>query len=343
MAEIVRGTFNYAEKFPENKAARKFGLNIHKPYMKDLLEQAYKIKAGQLKASSLKAYRQSLDTHLLPAFGQICVDHMKPKIIRDWMIDSELSAKSLNNHRILLDFALDMAAQDEYISRNPSENIKLGQILPKKRINSQYEIAPLNKDEIAKMIAAADEWYRPMIIIWLFTGMRPRELIALTWEDINLDDRFIDINKSHVLGNEQTPKTEKSVRLVDMLPPVYDALLEQRKLTLFLDGEKGHVFRFKKSKKCFLDHRNLSRYVWVPTIVRAGIRYRNQYQARHTFASQMLTEGEDQWWIAQQMGLKGVEMLNRVYGKLIRENDGESYKPRGDWAKVVEKSRTIPI
>jgi len=233
---------------------------------------------------------------------------------------------------------IDLALQDGVIERNPSTSLRLEHILPKKRQKTDYEPDPLNKHEITKMISAADDWYKPMIITWLFTGMRPGELIALTWEDINLTNRMIDINKSHVLGNNQSPKTEHSVRLIEMLPPVYEALKEQHQKTFYLDGLNGHVFRYPKSLKCFVDHRNLSRYVWKPTIKKAGIRYRNQYQARHTFASQMLTEGNDPWWLARQLGHRGIDMINRIYGKWIPQNDGKTYEAKGDWSKLVKNS-----
>lgn len=335
LAEIERGVFSYPEKFPESKRAEKFGFNTSKPYMSTLLNNALKIKSGQIKPSSLKMYESALNTHLLPAFGHLRIDHINPLIIRDWFLESNLAAKTLRTHRILLDFALDLAVQDGLIDKNPSTSLRLEHILPKTRLVSTYKPDPLNKAEIVSMINAASEWFRPMITVWFFTGMRPGELIALTWDDINFDDQYIDINKSHVLGNTQTPKTDNSVRLIDMLPPVYEALKEQKKKTFLIGGEKGHVFRFEKSKKCFKDHRNLTRYVWKPTISRAGIRYRNQYQARHTFASQMLTEGNDPWWLAQQLGHKGVEMINRVYGQWIPENSGKRYQPKGDWSKLV--------
>ncbi|MCV6588294.1 MAG: site-specific integrase [Marinobacterium sp.] len=337
-AEIERGTFNYDEKFPGSKTAQRFGFNTRKPFMKELFEEAYRIKCGQLKPSSLKAYSNSLKAQLLPTFGHLRIDHLTPKMIRDWVLKSGLSARTLRNHRIMLDFALSLAVQDRYIERSPLEGMKLEHLLPKERIKSEYEPDPFNQYEINALISAAVDWYRPMITTWLFTGMRPGELIALTWEDINFDEQFIDVNKSHVLGNNQSPKTDNSIRLIDMLPPVYDALLQQKRLTFFLDGEKGHVFRFQKSKKPFMDHRNLGTYVWKPTIARAGIRYRNQYQARHTFASQMLTEGEDILWVAKQLGHRGTDMLNRVYGRWIPKNSGQTYKPRGNWNNVIKKS-----
>lgn len=52
---------------------------------------------------------------------------------------------------------------------------------------------------------------------------------------------------------------------------------------------------------------------------RAGVRYRNPYQTRHTFASVMLAAGHDPKWVATQMGHETTEMLERTYGKWIKQ------------------------
>jgi len=334
-AEIERGTFDYSEKFPGSKRAAKFGFNTKIPFLKDQLDRALEIKRLQLKPSSYKAYENAVKFRLKPDLGHLRVDHITPKIIRNWFIESGLSAKTLRNYRVILNFTLDMAVQDRVLDSNPTDTLKLEHILPKKKQSTEYVPDPFTKDEIGKLIKAADDWYRPMIIVWIFTGLRPGELIALTWEDIHFEDRTINVNKSHVLGNEQTLKTETSTRLVDMLPTVYDALKAQKKLTFLLGGKKGYVFRYKKSLKPFKDHRNLTRYVWKPTITKAKIRYRNQYQCRHSYASQMLTEGNDPWWLASQLGHKGIDMINRVYGQWIQDNNETRYEPKGDWSDLV--------
>ncbi len=334
-AEIERGTFRYSEKFPDSKRAAKFGFNTKKPFLSELLDKALKIKESQLKPSSFQAYENAVKFRIKPDLGHLRVDHITPKTLRDWFINSGLSAKTIRNYRVILDFSLDLAVQDRVIESNPSNTLRLEHILPKHKQSSNYKPDPLTKTEIKKMINAADEWYKSMITVWLFTGMRPGEIIALTWEDISFEHQTIDINKSHVLGNKQSPKTDTSVRLIDMLPIVFNALIDQKKKTFLIDGEKGAVFRYKKSKVCFKDHRNLGRYVWKPTINNAGIRYRNQYQARHTFASQMLTEGNDPWWLAKQLGHKGIEMINRIYGQWIQDNNETRYEPKGDWSKII--------
>lgn len=305
--------------------------------MRDLFDEALAMKKTQLKSSSIKAYSNTIEQKLKPAFGHLRVDMVTPKIIRDWFLNSGLSAKTLRNHRVMLDFTLDWAVQEKMIPSNPSDSLKLEHILTKKQLSSDYEPDPLNKAEIASVIEAADDWYRPMIITWLFTGVRPGELLGLRWSDIDFKNRAIHIRRARVLGVEDTPKTSTSIRQIDMLPMVYDALQAQRLQTYFISGAEGCVFLSKHKKSAFRDHRSLGRAVWNPAIKAAGIRHRNQYQARHTFASQMLTEGNDPWWLARQMGHKGIEMINRVYGKWIPDN-GATYQPKGDWSEVVTNS-----
>ncbi|MBU76534.1 MAG: hypothetical protein CMK63_06020 [Pseudoalteromonadaceae bacterium] len=49
------------------------------------------------------------------------------------------------------------------------------------------------------------------------------------------------------------------------------------------------------------------------------MRYRAINQARHTFASQLLTKGVAERWIARQMGHTSITMLEKHYGKWMNE------------------------
>lgn len=50
---------------------------------------------------------------------------------------------------------------------------------------------------------------------------------------------------------------------------------------------------------------------------KAGVCYRNPYQTRHTYASMMLSGGENIMWLPSQMGHVDTEMVMRTYGKWI--------------------------
>ena len=338
LAEIERDKFIYTDKFPDSKRAEAFGFKTRKPLMKDMLNEAFYIKAQKVKASSLKVYANSMNGYLLPAFGHIRVDLLTPRMIRKWVLECELSAKSIRNHRVLLDFALNLAVQEGYIQRNPTESIKLEHILNNDRLKTGYKPDPFNRKEIEQIIQAADPWYRQCLIVSFFSGIRPGEAVALNWTDIDFENRLIDVNKNHSDGIKQTPKTDASYRKIDMLPVVYDALLRQKELTYFEDKpNNGFVFTTKANRVPFADYRHLRRDAWIPALKRANVRYRNQYQTRHTFASQMLTEGNDIWWLAKQLGHRGIDMINTVYGQWIPDNSEESYKVKGSWDELVPK------
>ena len=54
-------------------------------------------------------------------------------------------------------------------------------------------------------------------------------------------------------------------------------------------------------------------------LVKAKIRHRGANQARHTFASQLITAGINGRWIAKQMGHTSIAMLEQHYGKWMSE------------------------
>jgi len=57
------------------------------------------------------------------------------------------------------------------------------------------------------------------------------------------------------------------------------------------------------------------RYEWMKLIEHAGVKYRNPYQTRHTYARMMLSAGEHPMWLADQMGHSDWTMIAKVYGK----------------------------
>jgi hypothetical protein len=57
--------------------------------------------------------------------------------------------------------------------------------------------------------------------------------------------------------------------------------------------------------------------IWQRCLKRLGLRYREPYQTRHTFATLALMEGANPSYIARQLGNTSANMLFRVYSKWI--------------------------
>lgn len=76
------------------------------------------------------------------------------------------------------------------------------------------------------------------------------------------------------------------------------------------------------------------------TRAKRGVRCRNQYQLRHTYASWMITHANvNVSYLAQQMGHADITMVARVYGKwLVESNKKESERVWQELEKVRNKN-----
>lgn len=66
------------------------------------------------------------------------------------------------------------------------------------------------------------------------------------------------------------------------------------------------------------------------------------YQLRHTFASLVISNGEEITWVSQMMGHKSSDITLRVYAKAYKINkDKKSRKQRADFLENWHKSGTV--
>lgn len=94
------------------------------------------------------------------------------------------------------------------------------------------------------------------------------------------------------------------------------ALSSQKPFSFMKDAT---VFEDPKTGKAWASADAIRKKAWVPTLRKAGIRYRNPYQTRHTFATRHISQGVNLFW-----GHKGPEMLFRHYGSYLKEYDGQT-------------------
>lgn len=120
-------------------------------------------------------------------------------------------------------------------------------------------------------------------------------------------------------------KTRAGEREVDLTAGGYDALIKQKKHSQLL--ESGFIFVRPEGKGPFVDYEHSS-CMWKRALTKAKIRYRNQNQMRHTFASNKLSGNANIFYMAEQMGHETPEMLMRVYAKWIKAaRDGGGMAP----------------
>jgi integrase len=170
------------------------------------------------------------------------------------------------------------------------------------------EISPLSMEEVKQFLEEVDSHFKEYFTVAFFTGLRPSEQIALKHDNLDFARGKINVVDARVMGEESTPKTVESRRTIDMTPPVKEALQKQAESTFF---KGSYVFVSKEGS--LVDVGNLRKRVWYPALREAGLKKRTMYQTRHTFATLMLSAGENPSWVARMMGHTSCEMLFKKY------------------------------
>ena len=171
------------------------------------------------------------------------------------------------------------ALNDELIEFNPFDRIALNKLLRQTTKGSDYEVDPLTAAEREVLLkhARADE--RPMLQFWFNTGLRPGELMALRWPKIDWVSCKARIDRNLVAKTEKGPKTEAGIRNVELGDEAIAGLIAQKSST-FLVGE--HVWHNPRTSAPWETDSQIRKTLWEPLCRRAGVRYRNPYQVRHT-------------------------------------------------------------
>ena len=119
------------------------------------------------------------------------------------------------------------------------------------------------------------------------------------------------------------PEALNPDRDIRLLPPVEATLKRQMARTL-LNGN----YVFCNSAGGPHEVNNLRKRVWYPSLKKAGLRQRTLYQTRHTFATLMLSSGENPIWVAAMLGHSTAATLFKNYNRFIpnlTRQDGSAF------------------
>ncbi|WQV84413.1 site-specific integrase [Helicobacter pylori] len=238
----------------------------------------------------------------------------KEKITQYHQATLQLYRKNtIHNFNANLKSFLAFCESERFLNQNPYYTITL------KNAQEAKEIEPFNLDEVKTLIKNAPSLrLKAFLVVAFFTGMRTGEQLSLQWEDIDFNEKTIAINKSlNELGQITSPKNKPSIREVDLLEPVEKILKElkenepETKKFVFIDAPKRSSI-FQRHFKALLKKLNL--------------KDRKLYTTRHTFASLMLSQGEEPMWVSKTLGHKDLNTTYNTYSHYIPKQDKERAK-----------------
>lgn len=330
--EISQGKFEYEKYFPKSKKCKRFTAKKDIT-VGDLLNEQLNIyqrryESGTLELSTLMPYKRAITNYLIPRFGHILITALTPADLRSWVMSLSIKAKTYRNIIIPLTATLSDAVINGYIEDNPLDIADLGKLIKQLAPPKIDGINPFGIDEVNSIISTASGQFKNMLEFAFFSGLRIGELIALRWSDVDLINGVINVSRNIVLNNEKAPKTASGVRKVSILPRAKKALLAQQQYTTQFDD---FVFHDPNSNQRWHRDNNI-RKLWKQVLSEANVVYRYPYQMRHTYASMLLTGGENIAWIAKQMGHINTEMVIKNYAKFIPDDNLKGgYKLKGNY------------
>jgi integrase len=317
---IDAGTFDYAYTFPQSKNTAKFASSQYtvEAYMREWLAN----KKPTIKASTFDDYRKTIENLVIPKFGSKLLTSLSRADIRTWVAGMNCSNRRFSNILNPIRLALKDAAHDDLIQANPlyGWTYQRNEAPPIKD-----HVDPFTQEEQRAIIEAATGQSKNQCIVFFWTGMRTSELIALEWSDIDWKRKKIKVNKAKTQHSDidETTKTKRGTREIDMFEPVEQALINQKQYTL-LQG--GKIFFNPKTGKPWTGDHPIRYPFWVQLLKLANVRYRNPYQTRHTFASMMLSAGENLAWVSQQMGHSNVLITAQTYARWMPSDTKQGSK-----------------
>lgn len=340
---IENGSFKYADFFPDSPRAKTFEAMAEieastplvstqatntpvmlTPTFYEFAELWFLESEPRWRKQYREAMRQTLDRLFFPYFGDKRLagigraDLLGFRAViakRKGRAGEFLSGKRINKLMAQVKSILEEGC-DRYGLNSPGRGIK-----PLKQ--KRTDVQPFTLEEVDKLVSTVRKDYQPYLQVRLLTGLRTGEANGLQWIDIDFAANTLCVSRTMSRYGDGETKTEGSKRTIVMVPPVRDALLQQK-----ANSQEGCPWVFHSVNGNPIDVVNFTNRVWYPLLRHLDLKKRPPYQMRHTAATLMLAAGENPEWVASVLGHSTTEMLFRVYSRFVpnlTRNDGRAF------------------
>ena len=285
-----------------------------------------KYKAPHLAPSTLTSYRNNFRVHIRPYVGEIALKDLTTYHIQKMLDNGNFRFSLFIKVRNVIHGALEQAVELGMIPKNPCKGVAY----PK---DDRKDVWALTKEEQQRFIAALDgEYYRTMLLTYLYTGMRAGEGIPLQWKDIDLSKRTIRVNKKAIVRHDYAThsakqevqdfcKTKSSKRTVAITAGLTAILSEYKESMRQRAENMGQAWSeeslvFLNTRDKMVYSRNLQESLYK-IYRKAGIEGATMHTLRHTYATRCFEAGVDIKAISEQLGHANVKTTYNIYVHLL--------------------------
>lgn len=195
---------------------------------------------ASVKEYTRNSYQSYFDRYILPNLGGMKIKDISTVSCQQFLMKmytsgrtrnvekkgKGLSAKTVKDIKIALQTCLQKAEDEDLIESNPCRKIELPKDAPK-------EMQTLKANELGAFLQETkDSGCYEFYILEITTGLRLGEILALTWDDLDIKNKTISVNKQVQRIKSElkitTPKTASSIRTVALCDECFNQLIVLR-------------------------------------------------------------------------------------------------------------------
>jgi integrase len=237
--------------------------------------------------STKKAYKVYLNGWIIPHWGTAPLSEVRTMGVESWLRGLPLAKSSCAKIRGLLSVLFNHACRYEFFDRNPIRLVRQGA----KRRGTPNVLTPA---EIKALLNGPDLRERTLVLLVASTGLRQSELFAVKWDDIDFEQKTMNVTRSIVYGVVGPRKTEASQKPVPVHPIVLQTLDEWKQVCRY-NKPDDWVFasRRHRGRKPIWGQAILRRYIRTVAL-RVGIQKRFGWHTfRHTYSTLLRSVGTE--------------------------------------------------
>lgn len=276
-----------------------------------------------LKRSTATRYRGLIEQHIVPRIGGHRLTALTPAQVNAMtaaMVAAGRNPRSANHARAVLRTALNDAIRHGLLVRNAAA-------LADPRRVEERPVEPMRPEDARDVIEAFEGHpLHALVSTALWTGLRMGELLALTWEHVDLGRGNLLVTRS--LGRVGqvtqvwTTKTRGSARAVPIAEPLRDILaaykVEQREARLAADEWDDSWGDLVFCTSTGEPLKGATLYSAFRTrLAAAGLRHRRFHDLRHGAATLWLAAGVDLKTVSTLLGHSTIATTANIYTSVL--------------------------
>lgn len=265
---------------------------------------------GSVKPVTHRSYGMLVSKHMVPSMGNVRLSRLTPAHLQGFYrskLDEGLSPRTVQYLHVVLHRALKQALRWGLVLRNVAEAVDPPKVAKK-------EVTPFSPEQARAFLQAANgERLEALYILAVHTGMRQGELLALRWDDVDLNNGVLRVRGTKTARSRRTVKLSETA--LEALRSHLTRQLGEIDRAEQLWQENGLVFATEIGTS--LNRHNLTQRTFKPLLERAGLPQIRFHDLRHTCATILLSQGVHAKFVQELLGHATIAITLDTYSHVL--------------------------